>query len=76
MSLMSILYTISDLADKFEAKDPEVVALFRLRQLWFIPFVNPDGYELNQDKSPSGNGMQRKNTRTTKNSRGLMVGLI
>lgn len=67
MSLASVLYTIDDLRNRYLAKDPEVQALLQLRQLWFVPFVNPDGYELNMRLAPGGGGMQRKNTRPTCN---------
>ena len=65
MSLASVLYSIDDLRNRYLAKDPEVQALLQLRQLWFVPFVNPDGYELNMRLAPGGGGMQRKNTRPT-----------
>jgi murein tripeptide amidase MpaA len=33
------------------------------RELWFVPVVNPDGYEYNRSTNPSGGGMWRKNRR-------------
>ena len=31
------------------------------RELWFVPVVNPDGYEYNRSTNPFGGGMYRKN---------------
>jgi hypothetical protein len=33
------------------------------RELWFVPIVNPDGYEFNRQTDPLGGGMWRKNRR-------------
>lgn len=33
------------------------------RELWFVPCVNPDGYEYNRSTNPNGGGMWRKNRR-------------
>jgi len=33
------------------------------RELWFVPVVNPDGYEYNKQTDPNGGGMWRKNRR-------------
>jgi hypothetical protein len=33
------------------------------REIFFMPVVNPDGYEYNRQNSPSGGGMYRKNRR-------------
>jgi hypothetical protein len=33
------------------------------RELWFVPVVNPDGYEYNRLTNPNGGGMWRKNRR-------------
>lgn len=33
------------------------------RELWFVPVVNPDGYEYNRQTNPNGGGMWRKNRR-------------
>ena len=43
--------------------DPEVTYLVNNRELYFIPVVNPDGYEYNHITYPSGGGMWRKNRR-------------
>jgi hypothetical protein len=33
------------------------------REIWFVPVVNPDGYEYNRQTNPNGGGMWRKNLR-------------
>lgn len=43
--------------------DPEVTYLVNNRELYFIPVVNPDGYEYNRITNPGGGGMWRKNRR-------------
>jgi hypothetical protein len=43
--------------------DPEVTYLVDNREMFFIPFVNPDGYEYNRQINPNGGGMWRKNRR-------------
>jgi hypothetical protein len=43
--------------------DPEATFLIDERELWFVPCVNPDGYEHNRQIAPNGGGMWRKNRR-------------
>src|SRR3990172_5330227 len=43
--------------------DPEVTYLVDNREMYFIPVVNPDGYEYNRQTNPNGGGMWRKNRR-------------
>ena len=56
-----LLYTINHLLDNRE--DPEIAELINENEIWFVPIINPDGYVLNEDISPSGGGMWRKNLR-------------
>ena len=35
------------------------------REIWFLPVINPDGYEHNRMTNPNGGGMWRKNRRTS-----------
>ncbi len=37
------------------------------RELWFVPIINPDGYEFNRQNYPNGGGMWRKNRRDNGN---------
>jgi len=41
--------------------DPEVRYIINNRELYFVPCVNPDGYEFNRILEPNGGGMWRKN---------------
>ncbi|UCE66002.1 MAG: immune inhibitor A [Candidatus Zixiibacteriota bacterium] len=41
--------------------DPLVTDLVDNREIYFVPVVNPDGYEYNRITSPNGGGMHRKN---------------
>jgi carboxypeptidase T len=43
--------------------DPDATFLVDERELYFVPCVNPDGYEFNRQNSPGGGGMWRKNRR-------------
>ncbi len=47
--------------------DPLATHLVDEREIWFIPVVNPDGYEYNRANSPNGGGMWRKNRRDNGN---------
>lgn len=41
--------------------DPAVTELVNSREMYFMPCVNPDGYEYNRMTNPSGGGQWRKN---------------
>ena len=43
--------------------DPLADFLVNEREIYFIPCVNPDGYEYNRQTNPGGGGMWRKNRR-------------
>ncbi len=43
--------------------DDLVTWLVNNRELYFVPVVNPDGYEYNRQTNPGGGGMWRKNRR-------------
>ncbi len=43
--------------------DPEATFLINERELFFVPCLNPDGYEYNRLTNPNGGGMWRKNRR-------------
>ncbi len=58
--IMTLLYFMYNLVENY-GSDPEVTALVDNRDMWFIPMVNPDGYEYNRQHHPGGGGMQRKN---------------
>ena len=62
MGLMSVLYTMEHLVEMYLAGDSATAALLEARSCWFVPAVNPDGYQKNQDIKPNGGGNQRKNS--------------
>ncbi|HSE41948.1 MAG TPA: M14 family metallopeptidase, partial [Acidobacteriota bacterium] len=61
-SLMTLLYFMEKLLQGY-GKNQEITFLIDNRQLWFIPVVNPDGYIYNEEVSPAGGGLWRKNRR-------------
>jgi len=50
------------------ATNPEVQGILDNTELYFIPMVNPDGYQHNVDNDPNGGGMHRKNKRNVGSS--------
>lgn len=58
--MMSVLYYMWWLLQNY-GTDPEATYLIDNRQMYFIPVINPDGYEYNRQNSPAGGGMWRKN---------------
>lgn len=60
-SASTLIYYLWWLLEKFQANDPEAVYLLNNRQMYFVPMVNPDGYQFNQTNFPTGGGMWRKN---------------
>lgn len=61
-SMASMMYYMWYLLENY-GTDPEVTYLVNNREMYFIPCVNPDGYEYNRQNSPTGGGMWRKNRR-------------
>lgn len=55
-----ILQTMRELLFNY-GTDAEITNLVNEREIWFVPFVNPDGYVYNEFIAPSGGGMWRKN---------------
>ncbi|MCA8953280.1 MAG: zinc carboxypeptidase, partial [Planctomycetes bacterium] len=51
--------------------DPEATFLVDERELYFVPCVNPDGYEYNYQQNPGGGGLWRKNRRNNGGSFGV-----
>jgi hypothetical protein len=60
--MMAVIYFMYHLLENY-GSDPEVTYLVDNRELYFVPVINPDGYEYNRSISPSGGGMWRKNRR-------------
>lgn len=62
LSLSTTLLFMDELLDGYGV-DPEATFLINERELYFVPCVNPDGYEYNRSNNPNGGGMWRKNRR-------------
>jgi hypothetical protein len=60
--MMAVVYFMYYLLENY-GLDPEVTYLVDNRELYFMPVLNPDGYVHNQNMSPEGGGMWRKNLR-------------
>ncbi|CAE7241410.1 cpt, partial [Symbiodinium natans] len=60
--LTVLLYFLGHLLDKFKSGDPDAVYILNMREIWFVPFVNPDGYVANKGLR---NKVIRKNRRPT-----------
>lgn len=60
--MMSVIYFMWHLLQNY-GTDPEATYLVDNRQMYFVPVVNPDGYEANRRIAPNGGGMRRKNMR-------------
>lgn len=61
-SMMQMIYYMFYLLENYGI-DPEVTYLVDNREMYFIPVVNPDGYEYNRQTNPNGGGFWRKNRR-------------
>src|SRR5690606_1186448 len=69
-SMMTLIYFMYYLLENYNS-DPSVKYLVDNRELYFIPIVNPDGYEYNRQTNPGGGGMWRKNRRNNGSSYGV-----
>jgi hypothetical protein len=63
-SLMNQIYYMWYLLENYDT-DPGIKNLVDNHELYFIPILNPDGYQFNIDNNPNGGGLQRKNRRVT-----------
>ena len=59
-SMESLLWMMWELVAGY-GLDPESTFLVDEREMWFVPCVNPDGYEYNRVTNPQGGGLWRKN---------------
>jgi hypothetical protein len=60
MGLEATLRFMRYLCDNY-GLDPQVTNLVENREFYFVPIINPDGYEYNRQTDPTGGGMWRKN---------------
>ncbi|KAB2908152.1 MAG: immune inhibitor A [Ignavibacteriales bacterium] len=70
ISMMTVIYYMYYLCENY-GTNPEVTYLVNNREIFFIPVVNPDGYEYNRSTNPGGGGMWRKNRRNSGGSFGV-----
>lgn len=68
--MMTVMYYMYYLLENY-GTDPEVTYLVNNREIYFIPCINPDGYEYNRQTNPGGGGMWRKNRRNNGGSYGV-----
>ncbi|MBU1097296.1 MAG: immune inhibitor A [Bacteroidetes bacterium] len=61
-SMMQMIYFMFYLLENY-GSDTEATYLVNNREMYFIPVVNPDGYEYNRVNNQNGGGMWRKNRR-------------
>ncbi len=69
-SMMQMIYFMYYLLENYNT-DPSVQYLVNNREMYFIPVLNPDGYEYNRSTYPSGGGMWRKNRKNNTGSYGV-----
>jgi len=69
-SMMQMIYFMYYLLENYNTY-PTVQYLVDNRELYFIPCINPDGYEYNRLTNPNGGGMWRKNRRNNGGSYGI-----
>lgn len=62
ISIHQMIYYMWYLLENY-ATDPKIQAIVDNTELYFVPFVNPDGFLYNESTNPSGGGMWRKNRR-------------
>lgn len=59
-AMATVIYYMYYLLENYNT-NPEVKYLVDNREMYFVPVVNPDGYEYNRITNPTGGGMWRKN---------------
>lgn len=60
MSVQQLVFYMWYLLENY-ATNSEIKAIIDNSELYFVPFVNPDGYVYNETTNPNGGGMWRKN---------------
>jgi hypothetical protein len=69
-SMATLMYFMWYLLENY-GTDPAVTYLVDNREIYFVPCVNPDGYEYNRQTDPNGGGFWRKNRRNNGGSYGV-----
>ncbi|MEJ5302509.1 MAG: T9SS type A sorting domain-containing protein [Bacteroidales bacterium] len=62
IGMQQMLFFMYHLLENYES-NPYIHQLLDTTELYFIPCINPDGYEFNHQYNPQGGGMWRKNRR-------------
>jgi carboxypeptidase T len=62
ISIHQMIYYMWYLLENY-ATDAKIQAIVDNTELYFVPFVNPDGFLYNESTDPNGGGMWRKNRR-------------
>ena len=62
MSVQQMIWYMWHLLENYDS-DPEIQQLVDATEMYFLPIINPDGYEHNHITDPNGGGMWRKNRR-------------
>jgi len=70
LSMETTILFMSELLEGY-GTDAEATYIVDNRELYFVPVVNPDGYEYNRRTNPNGGGYWRKNRRNNGGSRGV-----
>jgi len=60
LGMMNIIFFMQYLLENYST-NARIKEIVDNRQLYFIPCINPDGYEYNYSTNPAGGGMVRKN---------------
>lgn len=68
--MMSVMYYMFYLLENYNT-NPSVKYLVDNREIWFVPCLNPDGYEYNRSTNPNGGGQWRKNRSLNSGSYGV-----
>jgi hypothetical protein len=66
MSVQQMIWYMWYLLENYDS-DPEIQQLVDATEMYFVPVINPDGYEHNHITNPNGGGMWRKNRRVNNN---------
>jgi len=62
MSVQQMIWYMWHLLENYDS-DTEIQQLVDATEMYFVPVINPDGYEHNHLTNPNGGGMWRKNRR-------------
>ncbi len=62
-SLSQLIFYMWYLLENYDNSE-EIAFLLNNTEMYFVPMVNPDGYNYNQTTDPTGGGMWRKNRRS------------